>query len=73
MLTEECKNRLENWKFDQAKEYLADSNPTDREQELVDALAAVFGNGGWLFGQIEIIVGAAVETLIGRAGEGGQS
>jgi hypothetical protein len=70
-LSENCIDRLENWKFDQARKCLDESEPTDTERELVEALAAVFGNSGWLFGQIEIIVGAAVGTLIGDGEEEG--
>ena len=70
-LSEKCEDRLHNWKFEQAQEYLGDAEPTDRERELVDALAAVFGDSGWLDGELGVIVSAAVGTLIPDEQEGG--
>jgi hypothetical protein len=71
-LSEKCKGRIHNWKFERARDYLAESEPTNRERELVDALATVFGNSGWLFGEMATIVGAAVKELIGEEGDDDQ-
>jgi hypothetical protein len=64
-LSEECKERLHNWKFERAQDFLAQSEPDIRETELVKALAAAFGNSGWFDGHMGFIVGTAVSTLIG--------
>lgn len=68
MLSEDCQGRLDNWKFDQARDYL-DATATGDERELVEALAATFGNSGWFAGSMGVIVGAAVEYLIGKKEE----
>lgn len=64
-LSEDCQGRLHNWKFEAAAKYLPDSDPTDHEHGLVNALAAVFGNSGWFDGRMGTIVSAAVSTLTG--------
>ena len=62
-LTPECLGRLENWKFERAADFL-DREATDEERNLVTALAIVFGDSGWFPGEMEVIVSAAVSTLL---------
>lgn len=64
-LTDECVNRLYNWKFEQAQRYLTDE-ATDHERHTVDALVRLFGNPGWgIGGDLGVLVRATVRDLIG--------
>ncbi len=72
MLSDRVKDRLLNWKFEQARTcMLAEINdvdrltplPTESEQETVHALADTFGNPGWFEGSMADIVRAAVWYL----------
>jgi len=46
MLNKKIQNRLFNWKFNSAL-YYVDDNVTREELQVIDALAAEFGNCGW--------------------------
>jgi hypothetical protein len=61
-LSEECADRLYNWKFEQALDYLGGA--TSGERQLVEALSATFGNSGWFGGSLGIIINAALRTLM---------
>lgn len=62
-LTDECINRLYNWKFGQAANELT-IDATPEERELVEALA-IFGDPGWfLRGEMEVILRAALSTIV---------
>lgn len=68
MLSSEVKDRLFNWKFQQAQTVLdADVRGgyvgvTDMERDTIDALAILLGNNGWLVdeGPLTGVVRAAV-------------
>lgn len=69
MLPSSVVSRLENWKFAQARDKLRSPESgdlvTEDESELVEALAATFGDVGWgIEGFMATIVGAAVNTLV---------
>jgi hypothetical protein len=62
VLTEECKNRLANWKFDSAVSQLTNM-ASPYEHRLVTVLSRQFGNSGWFTGDIALLVQAALDTL----------
>ena len=62
MLTEECKGRLYNWKFNSAVRELT-TEATEDERELVEALATLFGNVGHFEGAMSMLVAVAVDSL----------
>lgn len=63
MLTWECIERLWNFKFSDALTELTDE-ATDSERELVEALS-IFGKPGWFMGgPMEVILNAAMSTII---------
>lgn len=64
-LDEDCINRLYNWKFDSALDYLDASQATHAEAVGIKALAEVFGNLGWQGGAMSEIIRLAVHDLIG--------
>jgi hypothetical protein len=69
MLTPDCTERLENWKFRQAAQELTE-DATESEREVIEALAALLGNSGWFDGNIGIVTRAIVLILTQeRAGE----
>jgi hypothetical protein len=72
VLTDECQNRLYNWKFRQAASELTDQ-ATVPEREAVEQLAESFGNPGWFVGHgpvgVGSLVGAMVRLLIGEEEE----
>ena len=53
-------DRLQNWKFEQALDYC---EPEAEYLELVEALAATFGNCGWFGGKMGVIVDAAISVI----------
>lgn len=60
--------RLYNWKFSSAAGLLREDHPEDvREQ--VATLARLFGNVGWLDGDIAVLIAATVRGLIGDQDE----
>lgn len=65
-LNAHVKDRLVNWKFNQAKTLLKSggmSEATTAEHDLVVALAQSFGDSGWFEGDMAIIVGAALTSI----------
>jgi hypothetical protein len=54
-------SRLVNWKFGQALAHVG-GQPHD-VQDVINALATVFGDCGWFEGNMGIIVGAALEGI----------
>lgn len=64
MLSDRCKNRLENWKFQSAHWCASTSEASESEQAVVEALASAFGNSGWFGGALGVIVEAAVDKLV---------
>lgn len=65
MLSDECKNRLYNWEFNQAFKLLRQAQATDNEAALVRSLSLVFGDIGHQGGNMAEIVRGAVAYLIG--------
>lgn len=65
-LSDGCKRRLYNWKFEQAYAKIREEKPTDRETYLLRALAKTYGNVGWFDGYMSEIVSAAVRELVGE-------
>lgn len=69
MLSDNVKDRLENWKFYQAIAALDHdddpSEPTTYEREAIRALADLVGNSGWFDGSLGIVVGSLVDALVG--------
>lgn len=63
-LNEDLTGRLENWKFESAKMYV-DFDVSVDERLVIEALADTYGNCGWFEGSMGLIIGAAVEALIG--------
>ena len=60
-------DRLENWKFQQAKdvwESLPDKFKSETLTETINALANMFGNSGWFVGDMGTIVGTTVKSLL---------
>jgi hypothetical protein len=69
-LSEECTGRLANWKFAQAAALL-DGDCEPGERELVEALAALLGDCGWLpGGSLAVVVSEALAPLIGDGEQG---
>lgn len=62
MLNEDCKGRLYNYKFRQAVQYL-DEEATETERALVESLATLFGNPGWMDGLLSDVVAAALQSV----------
>lgn len=58
-------NRLFNWKFGQAVQYL-DASVSTEDQKLVRALATRHGNCGWFNGPDAVIVSAALKPILGQ-------
>jgi hypothetical protein len=54
-------SRLSNWKFSTACAYLEGQPP--EVARTVEALAAMFGNCGWLEGSMGIVIAAALASL----------
>jgi hypothetical protein len=70
VLSDEVKDRLVNWKFEQAWRRLThgddSSAPTQEEAEVVQALADMLGDPGWFEGNLGVVIDAALTTLTGR-------
>jgi len=62
MLNEKLKSRVENWKFESALKYI-DDKVTDGEKEIIKALARLFGNSGWFYGDMGILVDTVLDFL----------
>lgn len=61
-MNDDLASRLYNWKFHQATWYLA--GEPEEVRRLVEALAAVLGDVGWMLdSQLGLIVEAALRTL----------
>jgi hypothetical protein len=60
----EWQNRVENWKFADARTKMPKTHP---DYALVECLAGLFGNCGWFDGEIGALVEMVVERII--AGE----
>jgi hypothetical protein len=61
-MTAQVKNRLENYKFGQARQLMAGDEP---EFEVVDALAELVGNVGYaLEGKLGVLVEYIVDRLL---------
>jgi len=58
------RSRLQNWKFNSAKVYLK-GQPRE-VKELVEVLARLLGNWGWMEGDLGLMVGAVVDKLLGE-------
>lgn len=57
--------RLANWKFKQALTFLPDDPAFAEQRAVIEALIRMFGNVPYIDGDMGIIVGAAVASLIG--------
>ena len=62
MLNEELSNRLYNCKFNSALQYL-DGQCSDKEKVVIEALATLYGNSGWLGGLTGIVVAYALNSI----------
>lgn len=60
MISEECKNRIVNWKFAQARSKLT-GDETVVEKDVIGALADMLGDPGW---SIDGSLGVLVDTLV---------
>ena len=69
MLSDEVKDRLYNWKFEQAWRRLThgddSSAPTEDEAALVEALSDMLGNPGWFEGNLGTVIDAALAPIAG--------
>lgn len=61
-MNEKLKSRLENWKFKQALQYVDDSVSED-EKNVIGTLARLFGDCGWLEGDVGTLISVAVRSL----------
>jgi len=62
-------HRLYNSKFTSAAELMVPELQIDEHsQELVKWLAAQFGNSGWILGDFDILISAALRSIPGYAG-----
>lgn len=66
MLSETVKNRLYNWKFDQAHLAVNTEEATEEEFNLILTLSMLFSDCGWFTGQMAELVQIAVTSLIGK-------
>lgn len=66
MLTFETVERLENFKFSQALGSARNqiTPATEKEIEVLEALAETFGNPGWFEGHLATVVEAAFSSII---------
>lgn len=62
MISDDCFNRIVNWKFRSAFD-LIDFDASPDEREVIGALAAMFGNIGWFGGDMGLIVQQAIRSL----------
>lgn len=63
MINDYVQGRLYNWKFAAAAEGI-DEHFTEQEKALVESLA-IFGNPGWFMGgAMEVIIDAALHTIL---------
>ena len=60
-MNEDLDHKLYNWKFEGALRYL-DGEP-QQTHDVVEALARMFGNCGHFYGDMQIVVAAAVRSL----------
>lgn len=62
MLNDPCRDRLLNFKFMQALQYV-DDDATPRERDLIFALSHTFGDPGWFDGLMSVVVRAALKSI----------
>ena len=60
------RDRLINWKFKSAMIYADVFSDDPEAMEVLETLNRMFGNIGWFFGDMQILVGVAVDMLLGR-------
>lgn len=65
MLPDKCKQHIKDWHFTMAFDDMGDE-ADPRERETLYALAMTFGNIGFHQGEMGVIVGAVVRSLIGE-------
>jgi len=58
------KGKLTNWKFRSALSYL--DGQTEEVKDVVNALCRSYGNCGWFEGDMGLIVGICVESVIAK-------
>ena len=58
------RSRIENWKFNMARQYL--KGQPKEVKELVKALAGLVGNSGWFDGDLGLCVGFVADKLLGE-------
>lgn len=63
---EKLRGRLYNWKFEQAEKYT--EAESDQVKHMVEDLAQLLGNSGWVPGQIGNVISGLVYCLIGDQG-----
>lgn len=62
MISDECFDRVVNWKFMSAEEHLTDE-ATAEERIVIETLARMFGNSGWFWGDMGTVVRRAIQSL----------
>lgn len=60
---EQLYNRLYNWKFEQALQYLEDDKEDGAVVVLTKSLAQAFGNCGWIDGDISEVIRYALNSI----------
>lgn len=61
MMNKKLESRLINYKFESAANYLQEEN--DQTKKLVLWLSERFGNCGWISGDFEVLINAALESI----------
>lgn len=59
-------SRLDNWKFETAHRYATELGLDENDLEVIKVLSDTFGDCGWFDGSMGVIVGAAVDSLLGN-------
>lgn len=60
------RSRLINWKFKSAMRYVSAFGDDSEAVDLLEVLERIHGNSGWTQGDIAVLIGVAVDTLLGR-------
>ena len=64
MLSDGINNRLYNGKFKSAQRIIGDDiTLTASERELINVLAEMFGDSGWIMGSMSVVISNALENI----------
>jgi hypothetical protein len=64
--SEKLRSRLINWKFKSAMIYADVFSDDEEALEVLKTLNGMFGNVGWFDGGMQVLIGVAVDMLLGR-------